>query len=220
MKAINNYITEKFKLGRDTNVFMRKVKNKEELNDIIKERLSNIITGENSDVDFTDLDISHVTSLAGCFSNYMRVTSIDISTWNFSNINDVDSMFYGCSELRTIKFPDYVDLRKCDSLFAMFYGCRKLENIMYEHINAVNAHDVSLLFGHCKELKNVDLTTIKLDYAKIEYFDEMFAKCEKLQKIDGIEEIGKYITEKSNIDDMFEKCNAKIIPDWYKKIVQ
>ena len=57
-------------------------------------------------VDVSHLDMSHVTSISGMFSNSSALTSLDLSNWDLSGLtNDAPNVFMGCEALDGIRVP-------------------------------------------------------------------------------------------------------------------
>ena len=115
MKSLQNYITEKILINKNSKIpYNYHPKTKEELKDIIKQR----IESEGNECDLNDIDISNITDMSFLFShshfngdisrwNVSNVTNMpgmfsyskfnsDISNWNVSNVIDMKAMFDNC----------------------------------------------------------------------------------------------------------------------------
>ena len=88
MKSINNYISEKLVINRNTkskyNYFPE---TRKELQDIIKQRIEE----EGNNCNLNDIDVSEITDMWQLF--YNSKFNGDISEWNVSNVEDMESMF-------------------------------------------------------------------------------------------------------------------------------
>ena len=92
MKTLQNYITEKILINKNTKIgYIYHPKTKDELKDIIKQR----IESEGNECDLNDIDTSNITDMSNLFA-YSRFNG-DISKWDVSNVTNMDSMF-ACSK--------------------------------------------------------------------------------------------------------------------------
>ena len=88
MKTLQNYITEKILINKNTKIgYNYHPKTKDELKDIIKQK----IESEGNECDLNDIDTSNITDMS-----YLFVESDfkgDISKWDVSNVKDMKYMF-------------------------------------------------------------------------------------------------------------------------------
>ena len=54
-------------------------------------------------IDVSNFDTSNVTNMGGMFNTCDKLTSIDVSNFDTSKVTNMSIMFYGCSKLTTIK---------------------------------------------------------------------------------------------------------------------
>lgn len=87
-----------------------------------------------------------------------KITSAEI---NIKDITNVESMFLGCSNLKTIKIESF-NTKDVISMRNMFAGCSSLETIKVNSLNTKNVIDMSNMFAHCESLTNLDLSSIYL----------------------------------------------------------
>ena len=62
----------------------------------------------------------------GFFIGCKSLTTVDISSFDTSNVRDMSSMFSGCFNLRTIYVSNSFVTTKVRTYSNMFYRCRKL----------------------------------------------------------------------------------------------
>jgi surface protein len=60
--------------------------------------------------------------------NAGKIVSIDFHHFNSSNINDMSSMFYGCSSLKSLDLSNF-DTSLATNINLMFYECSSLESL-------------------------------------------------------------------------------------------
>ena len=88
MKTLQNYITEKILINKNSKIaYNYHPKTKDELKDIIKQK----IELEGNECDLNDINTSNITDMSWLFedSNFNG----DISRWNVSNVTNMGSMF-------------------------------------------------------------------------------------------------------------------------------
>ena len=90
MKTLASHMNEALKIGKNIGKFSAyscQPKSKDELSDIIKDRVSE----EGPNCDLNDIDTSLITDMTGLF--YDSEFNGDISEWNVSNVVNMSRMF-------------------------------------------------------------------------------------------------------------------------------
>lgn len=185
MKQIEQYISEKLKISKDSKLeYKYHPKDKEELKSLLiklfRERGRKQYT-----LDFNDIDTSKITELDHLFHDIqeiskIKIKDIDVSKWDVSNVWDFNGLFAHCDKLN-------VDVSKWDvskgELFdSMFYNCQEF---------------------------NCDLSKWNVNNGKTFY--AMFASCYKLDS--DFEKWN--LKKDANTWKMFVNCNSLSIPSWY-----
>lgn len=95
MKQINTYINERFILSRNTDCYTCHPKDRNELNEILRERKSDYWNGRKHDelLDLNDIDVSNIEDMSDLFYG-TRIKHIDVSSWNVSRVKDMNRMFF------------------------------------------------------------------------------------------------------------------------------
>ena len=89
MKTLQNYITEKILINKNSKIeYIYHPKTRDELKDIIDQR----IESEGNKCDLNDIDTSNITDMSDLFE-YSDFNG-DISKWNVSNVKTMYGMFY------------------------------------------------------------------------------------------------------------------------------
>ncbi len=73
-----------------------------------------------------DWDTSSCTSFKNMFNFCNKITKLDISSFDFSNITDMGRMFDCCTTVSSIEFPPRTDLTKVETMVNLFTHCRGL----------------------------------------------------------------------------------------------
>ena len=133
MKNLKDYINEGFKLGKNkASEYKYFPKDKNELKDILRERL---LSDPNADLN--DIDVSNVTDMSYLFFQ-LDPHNIDISEWDVSNVENMNSMFNGCVNFNC-DISNW-DVSKVEDMNYMFFGCKKFKckGLEYFSFNAVS----------------------------------------------------------------------------------
>lgn len=143
LKQKNKHVNEDFKLSKNTTVYSIVVKDVSELQKIIKKRYQK----NNEYLDLRDIDISELTTLNTCtsgkssekglFEGCYETTTIDISSWKTTKIEDMSWMFFDCKKLCEIKGIEELDVTNVEWFKGMFYGCEKLKNVKLNKWNVI-----------------------------------------------------------------------------------
>ena len=113
MKTLQNYITEKILINKNSKiVYNYHPKTKDELKDIIDKR----IESEGNECDLNDIDTSNILDMSYLFEN--SDFNGDISKWNVSKVTDMGGMFYGSKFNGDISKWNVSNVK---SMYGMFY---------------------------------------------------------------------------------------------------
>ena len=114
MKSINNYISEKLVINKNTgNKHYNYVpKDKRELFNIIKQRIKD----EGTECNLNDIDVSKITDMSNLFI-YSEFNG-DISEWDVSNVENMEEMFYFSNFNGDISEWDVSNVIDMDSMFS------------------------------------------------------------------------------------------------------
>ena len=90
MKSLQNYITEKILINKNSKIaYNYHPETKDELKDIIDQR----IESDGNECDLNDIDTSNITDMSNLFED--NEFNGDISKWNVSNVTTMEYMFFG-----------------------------------------------------------------------------------------------------------------------------
>ena len=76
-------------------------------------------------LDISSFNTSNVTNMNWMFKDCSSLTSLDLSSFNTSNVTGMNSMFYNCSSLTSLDLSSF-DTSKVTDMWKMFYGCSSL----------------------------------------------------------------------------------------------
>ena len=113
----------------------------------------------------TEIQIHFNTQLSDC-SNFFRdidetikdkIVSIDLSKFDSSNLEKIDSMFNGCSSLESINLSNF-NTSKVKSMGSLFYKCSSLKKLDLSSFNTSRVTVMSNLFYYCSSLEKLNLS--------------------------------------------------------------
>ena len=190
----------------------------------------NILAGTQLEIYFYDIP----TSVEKIFSqevdnNMANVISIDLAFETYM-VENMDSMFYGCSSLESISFQNFDALpaRTVANLFygcsklktfiapeviftfvvventnSMFYGCSSLESDVILYFEDATVTDMGKMFEGCQSLVSINLTHFKT--GNVVNMNSMFAHCVKLKSLNLT---GFNTSAVKTMDYMFYNCSS------------
>ena len=102
------------------------------------------------------------------------VTSIDLSNFDMSKVENMQAMFNSCSNLTSVKFPN-ANTVNLTNMNYMFSFCDNLTSVNITSLNTKNVEYMNSIFSRCKKLKNLDLSN--LDIGKVKDKGLIFYNC-------------------------------------------
>ena len=134
------------------------------------------------------LNTSEVTYMYAMFEDCSSLTTLDLSTFDLSMVENMGNMFKGCSNLQSINFvfdPEdthgYTD--QLHYMSGMFRDCLRLKTINLQNFVTVGVTDMSYLFYRCQSLQSINfgLNWVTRSVQDMQY---MFSECNNLAAID------------------------------------
>jgi len=105
----------------------------------------------------------------GCF--YLK--SIDLSSFNTTNINNMNKMFYACSSLKSIDLSSF-NTTNINDMFGMFNICSSLESIDLSSFNTTNVNNIKNIFLNCSSLIKENIKINNKNDKLLKEFEENF----------------------------------------------
>ena len=173
-----------------------------------------------------NFNTSKVKNMSFMFKSCSELEYLDLSNFDTSNVRDMKFMFYGCNKLKQIKGLNNFNTNNVKNMYSMFKKCKSLESIDLSIFKLLNVFNMAKMFSNCSNLKTINginkLITenvmlmnsmfeacLKLQYLDLSNFDTskvidmkaMFSGCNKLKKIEGLDNFNTASVE--NMDEMF-----------------
>ena len=160
MKSLSSYIQEKLIIKKSNkqsnNNYKYFPKDKNELKDIILKR----IEAKGNEVNLNDIDVSEITDMSNLFveTNFNG----DISSWDVSNVKNMNAMFYGCESFN--QDISSWDVSNVTDMMGMFSWCEEF-NQDISRWDVSNVTDMQGMFYGCKafnqDISNWDVSNVK-----------------------------------------------------------
>ena len=161
-------------------------------------------------IDLLSFDSSEVTNMHYMFGKCKNLEEINLGNLNAENVIDMGYMFH-CCYLKKIIFPKSFNTKNVKDISYMFHNCQVLTEIDFgPYFQTNNAVNMVAMFGKCHNLIKLDLRNF--DTSNVENMFTLFDQCNSLEEI--LVNKSTFITDKvKDMGYMFNKCGKlKIIP--------
>lgn len=145
------------------------------------------------------------------FTGCSKLTSIDFTGVNTSNVTDMTQMFEGCQMLQSINGLSSFDTGKVISMKRMFYNCKILQSLDLSSFNTGNvvSEGMKEMFYGCEKLQTLELSS-NFTTSKVTTMEKMFCNCQVLQSLD----LSSFTTATvTSMKSMFQYCKALVSLD-------
>ena len=125
---------------------------------------------------FNTTDVKH---MGGMFLDCSSLKYIDLSQFNTANVKFMKSMFYGCSSLQSINLSSF-NTTNVKNMSSMFEGCSSLQSINLSSFDTTKVNDMSFMFYGCSSLQSINLSSFNT--TNVKNMSDMFSECSSLKK--------------------------------------
>ena len=123
------------------------------------------------------MDTSKIKSMIYMFYNCTELVSLDLSSFDVTNLSDAYNMFNGCSGLTSLILPDF-SKGSLTTISSFFYDCSSLVSLDLSSFNTSKSTSFSDMFGYCESLVSIDLSSFNT--SNCTNFGSMFYNCSSL----------------------------------------
>ena len=153
-------------------------------------------------IDLSALDTSEVTNMSYMFAGCNKLTSLNVSSFDTSKVTDMSGMFSGCSSLISLDLSNF-DTSQVTNMSWMFCAepgsLMNIEEINVSSFDTSQVTDMSYMFTACSRLTSLDLSNF--DTSNVTNMSTMFAYCSSLTNLD----VSNFNAPKlTDITDMFK----------------
>ena len=147
------------------------------------------------------IDTSEVTSMRYLF-NRCNLTTLDLSTFDTSNVTDMYGMISYCEALTNLNISSF-NTENVTNMQAMFSNCKALTSLDLSHFNTSSVTNMQHMFSDCRALTNLNISSF--DTSNVTNMFGMFIGCQAITSLD----LSHFNT--NNVTDMramFSSCTA------------
>ena len=153
-------------------------------------------------IDLSALDTSEVTNMSRMFGEYYKLTSLDVSNFDTSQVTTMSYMFSDCYSLTILDVSSF-DTSKVTDMSYMFDHCKGLTSLDVSNFDTSKVTDMSWMFYECTHLTSLYLRSF--DTSNVTSMSDMFRNCSSLTILD----VSSFDTSKvTDMSAMFEDCSS------------
>ena len=146
--------------------------------------------------------VSIVGSMKGLFGYCKEITSLDLSSFDTSDTDDMSYMFFYCRHLTSLDLSNF-DTSKTYDMTSMFANCTRLTSINVSSFDTSKVTDMSGMFGGCNSLQPLDVSNFNT--SKVTNMSAMFNDDWSLTSLD----LSNFNTSNvTNMSGMFHNCSG------------
>ncbi len=132
-------------------------------------------------IDLSALDTSQVIDMSAMFGRCSSLTSLDLSNFDTSKVINMSNMFRFCKSLTSLDVSNF-DTSNVTDMSYMFSDCSRLTNLDVSNFNAPELTDITDMFSGLTNLETLNLSNFNA--SKVTNMEAMFKDLSKLSKLD------------------------------------
>ena len=132
-------------------------------------------------LDMSIFDTSNVTNMGLMFRSCSALTSLDVSNFDTSKVTGMSQMFHDCSALTSLDVRGF-DTSKVTNMYYVFNNCSKLTSLDVRGFDTSNVTGMYSMFHDCSALTSLDVRGF--DTSKVTKMGYMFQNCSALTSLD------------------------------------
>jgi len=158
-----------------------------------------------TEMDLTNLDVSNVTSLDSTFYGCFDLVSLKgIENWDVSNVTDLSYTFLACCELTSLDCIANWDVSNVIILIGTFGGCSSLVSLDLSGWDVSNVTSLQSTFSSCSSLTSLDCIK-NWDVSKVTTMDRAFFSCKSLTSLD----LSSWnVSDLTSLEETFYYCSS------------
>ena len=153
-------------------------------------------------IDLSALDTSQVTNMSDMFRWCSSLTSLDVSKFDTSQVTVMSYMFDYCESLTSLDVSNF-DTSKVTNMSRMFEDCSSLTSLDVSNFDTSKVTNMNNMFSYCRSLTSLDVSNF--DTSQVTNMSTMFFECRSLTSLD----VSKFDTSNvTNMSIMFDDCSS------------
>lgn len=125
-----------------------------------------------------NIDTSLSKSMRRCFAGCSSLTSLDVSGWDVSAVEDLSACFDGCSSLTSLDVSGW-DVSAAEDLSLCFADCSSLTSLDVSGWDVSSVTDMGSMFNGCSSLRDLDVSG--WDVSSVKNYEGCFEGCSSLE---------------------------------------
>ena len=154
-----------------------------------------------TNVDVSCFDTSNVTNMSHMFYDCESLVNLDINGWNTSKVTDMSNMFYDCKSLSNLDVSNF-DTSSVTDMSMMFYNCKNINELNCSSFICENVTYTTGMFSCCG-IKSLDLSNF--NPKNLQNSNQMFAYS-PFRDVD-ISKLNLSHIQGGNCSGMFKSCS-------------
>ena len=159
-------------------------------------------------IDLTTINTKNVENMSLMFIYCKNLKELDLSKFNTSNVTNMKSMFACCESLEKLDLTSF-DTSKVTNMYALFAQCYKLKDLNLSSFNTSKVTNMAGMFQCCISLVTLDLSsfnTSNVTDMQVMFISQKQYGEMKLEEIKGIENFDT--SNVTNMRGMFQLCTS------------
>ena len=129
-----------------------------------------------SEIDLSNYDTSEITDMSSMFSDCTSLVSLDLGGFDTSRVTDMNCMFFDCTSLVSLDLSGFdTDTSQVTDMNCMFDGCGSLKSLDLSGFDTSRVTDMINMFYGCSSLNSLDLSGFDTSRVKTRFM--MFFGC-------------------------------------------
>ena len=134
------------------------------------------------EIDFSNFDFSHVTSMQDMFMNCTNLININFGNMNTSSLTNVQELFSYCEIIESIDLSHF-NTSSVTTMYHMFFHCYALKSLTFpETFITSKVTTMDAMFSHCTSLISLNLSIF--DVSNVDDMGYMFHGCTGMKYLD------------------------------------
>ena len=152
-------------------------------------------------VDLSSFNTSQVTNMEGMFAGCWALASLDLSSFNTSRVTNMEYMFAACTSLTSLDLSSF-NTSQVTNMESMFEDCRALTSVDLSSFSTSQVTNMGHMFAACTSLTSLDLSSFNT--SQVTNMESMFEDCTSLHTV--CVDSGWTTASVIYSDDMFRHC--------------
>ncbi len=131
-------------------------------------------------IDLSALDTSEVTDMRNMFKYNESLTSLDVSNFDTSNVTNMSYMFSSCRSLTSLDASKF-DTSQVTTMTWMFAECNRLTSLDVSNFDTSKVTNMGHMFYNCRSLTSLDVSNF--DTSNVTDMSGMFETCRSLTSL-------------------------------------